>query len=131
MSRRAVVLSMEAAPHRWPRNRAARTLLVLLVAGLLIGTATHVENLVRAGLTPRPELPRAANLFWSALVVVDPLTILALLFRPRAGVVLVAILLAVDVTVNLATLGVTGPVVAQISYGLLALIAVPVVRRSR
>jgi len=103
----------------------------LLVAGLLIGTATHVENLARAGLTPRPELPRAANLFWSALVVVDPLAILALLFRPRAGVVLVAMLMAVDVTVNLATLGVTGPVVAQISYGLLALIAVSVVRSSR
>jgi len=126
-----VVVSVEAGPARWPRERGARTLLVVLVAGLLIGTATHVENLARAGLIPRPELPRAANLFWSALVIVDPLVILALLFSPRAGVVLVAILMAVDVTVNLATLGVTTPVVAQISYALLALIAVPVVRRSR
>ena len=108
-------------------------LLLVLVAGLLVGTATHIENIARAGLYPRPELPLACNLFWSALVVVDPLVALVLVFRPRTGVVLVVGLMAVDLTVNLAIahLGFTAPVVAQMVYALLALVAVPVVRAAR
>lgn len=101
----------------------------MLVVGLIVGTASHVENIVRAGLIPRPELPLACNLFWSALVLVDPLVALALLFRPRLGILLVLGLMAVDLTVNLAFLGVTGAVVAQIGYTILALAALPVLRR--
>ena len=41
--------------------RLARSLQLLLVAGLAVGTATHVENIVRAGLSPRPELPLAGD----------------------------------------------------------------------
>ena len=105
----------------------------MLVVGLLVGTATHVENIARAGLVPRPELPLACNLFWSALVIVDPLIALALLLRPRVGVVLVVGLMALDLTVNLgvARFGVTGPVAAQMAFALLALVAVPVVRSAR
>src|SRR5690242_14383560 len=101
---------------RWPKDFAARALLSVLIAGLVVGTATHVENIARAGLIPRPELPLACNVFWSSLVIVDPIAALMLLRRPRVGVVLVAALMAVDLTVNLAIarLGLTAPVVAQI-----------------
>jgi hypothetical protein len=105
--------------------------LVLLIAGLVVGTATHVENLVRAGLTPRPELPLFCNVFWSALVVIDPLAVLALLLRPRAGVLLVVAIMALDLSVNLAMLGLTAPVAAQMAYALLAVVAVPIVRSAR
>lgn len=117
----------------WPENSAARALLGLLTAGLLLGTATHIENIARAGLIPRPELPLACNVFWSALVVVDPMVALVLLRRPRTGVVLVAALMAVDLTVNLAIarLGLTAPIIAQIAYSVLAVVAVPVVRSAR
>jgi hypothetical protein len=118
---------------------AARTLVWLvraallagLLAGLLVGTATHVADIARAGLIPRPELPLARNLFWSALVVVDPLVALVLLFRPRTGVLLVVGLMAVDLTVNITTFGMRAPVVAQMAYAALALVAVPIVRSRR
>jgi hypothetical protein len=101
----------------------ARVVLGLLVAGLLVGTATHLENIVRAGLVPRPELPIACNLFWSALTLLDPLAIGVLLLRPRAGVLLVLAIMAVDLTVNVATLGINWPVVAQLAYALVACLA--------
>jgi len=77
-------------------------------------------------LIPRPDLPVVCNLFWSALVVVDPLVALALLFRPRTGILLLLGLMAVDLTVNLVFLGVNGAVVTQMAYTLVALAALPV-----
>lgn len=108
---------------------AARALVTLLVVGLLIGTATHIENIARAGLIPRPDLPLVCNLFWSALVLVDPLVALALLLRPRIGILLLLGLMAVDLTVNLVFLGVNGATVTQMAYTLLALVALPVLGR--
>lgn len=126
-------MKFEAISPGWPQNSAARALLSVLTAGLVIGTATHVENIARAGLIPRPELPLACNVFWSALVIVDPIVALVLLLRPRTGVALVAALMAVDLTINLgvARLGLTAPIIAQMVYALLALVAVPVVRSAR
>jgi hypothetical protein len=106
-----------------------RALIGALVVGLLVGTATHVENLVRAGVVPRPDLPLACNLFWSALALVDPLVALALLLRPRVGIRLLLALMAADLIVNLAFLGVTGAVVTQMAYALLAVAAFPIVGR--
>ena len=112
---------------RGARGRAARRLLALLVGGLAIATATHIENLTRAGLVPRPDLPLACNIFWTSLVVVDPMAAAFLLFRPRAGVLALSALLAIDLAVNLTTLGLTGPVVAQLLFAALLVLAVRVV----
>ena len=116
-------------PPREAKRGAPRALIGLLVAGLLVGTATHVENIARAGVIPRPDLPLACNLFWSALVLVDPLVALALLFRPRLGILLLLGLMAVDLTVNLVFLGVNSAVVMQMAYAILSLAALPVLRR--
>jgi hypothetical protein len=118
------------APRAWPHSAAARVVLGLLVAGLFVGTATHLENIVRAGLVPRPELPMPCNLFWSALTLIDPLAIGVLVLKPRAGVLLVLAIMAVDLTVNVATLGINGPVVAQLAYALLACLAWPIVSKA-
>ena len=114
---------------RIAKRGAPRALIGLLVAGLLVGTATHVENIARAGVIPRPDLPLVCNLFWSALVLIDPLVALALLFRPRMGILLLLGLMAVDLTVNLVFLGVNGAVVTQMAYAILSLAALPVLRR--
>jgi len=103
-------------------------MILALIAGLAVGTATHVENLLRAGFRPRPELPLACNVFWSSLTIVDPLVALLLLARPRTGVWVVLALVALDLGVNIAVLGFIPPVLAQLGYGLLCLVAVPVVR---
>jgi hypothetical protein len=124
----ALAASAAALRARVPASPAARALLALLVAGLAVGTATHLENLTRAGFVPRPDLPLACNVFWSSLVVVDPIVAAVLLLRPRPGVVLVLGLMVVDLAVNLTTLGVISPIRAQMAYTLVALISLPVVR---
>jgi hypothetical protein len=111
-------------------SRTARLMMVVLVAGLAVGTSTHLENFMRAGFRPRPDLPLACNLFWSSLTVIDPLVAFLLLARPRAGVWVVVALVALDLCVNIAVLGFTTPVLAQLGYGLLCVAAVPVVHRT-
>ena len=123
----AVMASATVLRARGQGNPVVKLLLLVLIAGLVVGTATHAENLARVGLVPRPELPFACNLFWSALVIVDPVTALALLLRPRAGVVLVAGVMAIDVAVNVAVLGLTPPVAAQIAYAVLAFVSIPII----
>jgi hypothetical protein len=113
------------ARGQWPQ--AVRVVLLALIAGLVIGTATHVQNLARAGLVPRPDLPFAYNVFWSALVVVDPAAALALLLRPRIGIVLVVAIMAIDLAVNLSVLGLTRPIAAQIAYAAMALGSMPII----
>jgi hypothetical protein len=111
-------------------SRTARLMIVALVAGLAVGMSTHLENFMRAGFRPRPDLPLACNLFWSSLTVVDPLVALLLLARPRAGVWVVLGLVALDLCVNVAVLGFIAPVRAQLAYELLCVAAVPVVHRT-
>jgi hypothetical protein len=123
----AVVASAIVLRARGQGSPVVRLVLLVLIAGLVVGTATHIENLARSGLVPRPELPFACNVFWSALVIVDPVTALALLLRPRAGVVVVAGVMAIDVVVNLAVLGLTPPIAGQIAYTILALVSIPVI----
>ena len=114
--------------RRGVRSAAVRALLALLVAGLAAGTATHAENIARAGARPQPGLPVFHNLFWTSLVVVDPLVAGVLLIRPRVGVWLDLGLMIVDLAVNLSSLGLIGPVVLQLGYAVLAALAIPVVR---
>lgn len=111
-------------------SRVARSLQLLLVAGLAVGTATHLENIVRAGVIPRPELPLACNLFWASLVLLDPLVAAILLWRPRVGVSCLLALMGCDLLFNFTTLGLTAPVIAQLGYAMLVVIAFPILRRA-
>jgi hypothetical protein len=124
----AGAIALVVLARRGVRSAAARALLALLVAGLAAGTATHVENIVRAGAWPRPDLPTFHNLFWTSLVVLDPFIAGVLLIRPRVGVWLVLGLMIVDLAVNLSSLGLIGPVIAQLGYAVLAVLAIPIVR---
>jgi hypothetical protein len=124
----AGAIALVVLARRGVRSAAVRALLVLLVAGLAVGTTTHVENIVRAGARPRPDLPIFHNLFWTSLVVLDPLIAGVLLVRPRVGVWLVLGLMVVDLAVNLSSLGLIGPVLAQLGYAVLAALAIPIVR---
>src|SRR5205814_1995052 len=52
------------------------------------------------GWMPYRSAPDAMNGYWTALAVLDPLAAALLLFRPRAGLVLTAAIIASDVVVN-------------------------------
>ena len=64
-------------------------------------------------------------------MLLDPLAAAILLWRPRVGVVCLLALVGVDLLVNVTTLGLTPPVLVQLGYALLVLIAFPILRRAK
>lgn len=77
-----------------------RMVQVVWVLGYLVGTTTHVADLVLGGFEPYAGFPTAVRVFWVSLTVVDPLTAVLLLMRRRLGVVLGVVVILVDLVVN-------------------------------
>ncbi len=114
-----------------------RALILVLVGGLLVGTTSHGFDLARAGAIPLPEQPLGFNIYWTSLVILDPLGALLLVFRPHWGVLAVLGIMASDVAVNLAAFGNSGVLAPenvmlqfQIGYALFAVLAAPWILRS-
>ncbi len=89
-----VIRRWGGAPH-WIR----RTVL-LLVTVLIYGTAVHAVQLPASGLDPYPELPRGLRIYFTALLVLDPLAAVLLARRHRSGVALSAAVLVSDAVAN-------------------------------
>lgn len=79
----------------WSRGSRA-----VLAAGFAVGAVTHLENLARLGWIPAPAQPLTFNVFWTSLAVLDPLAAVLLTAQPRAGLVLAALILVVDLVIN-------------------------------
>lgn len=77
---------------------------VLFACCLLIATANHIRADVAHGLLwdygYGPSAYLASRVFWGALTFLDPLAALLLFIRPRAGIVLTAAIILLDVTHN-------------------------------
>lgn len=96
----AVLASAHALARRESRSRAADVLRLIMVGAFGIGTCTHIENTMRAGLMPLPLQPLACNLYWTSLTLLDPLAAFLLVVRPRLGLALSAAIMVSDVSVN-------------------------------
>ncbi|OUE24153.1 hypothetical protein [Clavibacter michiganensis] len=102
------------AQRRRDPERAPRVVRVLWIAGfgIGIGTATHVLDLAIGGADVYAGFPAALRAFWISLTVLDPLVILLLARRRRAGVALgIAVILA-DIAVNWTVLATVGGIPA-------------------
>lgn len=92
-------------------SRAVTALLLLVyIGGFAHGTFAHVTDVIQGGLLPYREYPLAVNVFWTTLMVVDPLVILALLLSLRIGVILAvtAIIPIVAVSVGVSVIECSG-----------------------
>lgn len=85
---------------RPPAHRAGRVIQAVWIAGFLVGTTTHVIDLILGGSGTYDEFPAGLRAFWVSLTVLDPLTVVLLLLRKRAGVVLGLAIILVDIAVN-------------------------------
>ncbi|MCW5951842.1 MAG: hypothetical protein KIT69_06260 [Propionibacteriaceae bacterium] len=81
-------------------HRRSRAILAVWVIGFLIGTTTHIVDLVGSGLQTYAEFPTALRLFWISLTVLDPITVVLLFLRQRTGIVLALIVILADIAVN-------------------------------
>jgi hypothetical protein len=96
----ALLASAVALRRREAQGRAVTALRLTMIGAFSIGTCTHVENGLRAGLVPLPLKPLAFNLFWTSLTLLDPLAAILLVVRPRFGLLLSGAIMAADVSVN-------------------------------
>jgi len=78
----------------------ASVIRVVWIVGYLIGTTTHVADLVLGGAETYAGFPSGLRLFWASLTVLDPLIVILLLLRRRLGVVLGVAVIVVDIAVN-------------------------------
>lgn len=78
-----------------------RLALGVYVACFSVGTYTHLLAVRHHGWRPHPFAPDAMNVFWTALTVLDPAVVLALLSGwRRSGLSLALAIMVADVAVN-------------------------------
>jgi len=90
---------------RWPV--AIRVLYALCLSG---AAYNHLRIALDHGLWwDYGGIPLFYQVFWTSLTFLDPLAVLLLLVRPRAGLLLTAAIIVVDVLVNASATFVIGP----------------------
>jgi len=71
------------------------------VTAFAVATICHLFDIARGGWLPYTKYALGLNVFWTSLAFLDPLAIVLLLKRRRAGVCLALLIITVDVVVNL------------------------------
>ena len=95
----AVDLYSESVPRETSAS-LRRAVLVVWIAGFLVGTTTHVLDLV-AGLSETyAAFPKVLRLFWVSLTVLDPITAALLVLKRRVGIILALLVISADIAVN-------------------------------
>lgn len=67
--------------------------------GFLAGTYTHARGILAHGFLATP-VPFAIGLYWDTLTMLDSLTVLFLLWRPKLGFWLAVAIMGSDISVN-------------------------------
>lgn len=85
----------------WPgAPRRIRGTVLLLVVILIYGTTVHAAQLLISGFDPYPGLPGGLRVYFTALLVLDPLAAVLLARRHRSGVLLAVAVLVSDAVAN-------------------------------
>jgi hypothetical protein len=86
---------------RWARQPIwARWVLGIYLAGFADGTGAHIRDLARHGLHAYAFAPVAAQVFFVALVLLDPLVFALVLLTRPAGAWLAGAVMAADIAAN-------------------------------
>ncbi|MBN1759803.1 MAG: hypothetical protein JW863_15860 [Chitinispirillaceae bacterium] len=96
-----------------PSTLVLRFIEVVLVIFFCIGTVTHLSDVFRMGFFGYSSafgVPRSVNVFWTALLFIDPLVVFLLLKYRITGTLAAVVVLVADVAVN-AIVGVKSPFV--------------------
>ena len=112
-----------------------RVVRLVWIAGFLVGSTTHVLDLVQGGVAVYAGFPDAVRLYWVSLTLLDPMTVVLTALRRRAGVVLGVAIMVSDVAVNATVaattdgLGLRG-LVLQVAFGLVVVTTAPLLWRA-
>lgn len=81
-------------------RRLRMAILVVWVVGFLVGTTSHIIDLIAGGAETYAAFPTGLRVFWISLTVLDPITAALLVMRRRAGIVLALVVILTDIAVN-------------------------------
>lgn len=82
-------------------NVGHKIIIIVYIVGFLIGGSHHWYDILSKGLLPYHSVPFRFNLFLTSLAFVDYLAILLLLTTPKFGIKFSAILMIVDISVDI------------------------------
>ncbi len=82
------------------RLAVQRLVVGALIVGFVIGTSTHVLQIVNRGWVVFADAPIWMNVYWTSLTFLDPLAAMLLLRARRAGLALALAIMLSDVAVN-------------------------------
>jgi hypothetical protein len=82
-------------------SRARDHAISIYVFAFAVATLCHLFDIARGGWLPYTKYAFGLNVFWTSLTFLDPLAIVLLLKRRRAGLGLALAIITADVAVNL------------------------------
>lgn len=74
---------------------------LILLIGFSIGTVSHIIDIEKFGFFGYKFAPYPLNVFWTFLVILDPLTIILIFFKLRYAIYLAISIMMLDITINL------------------------------
>jgi hypothetical protein len=78
-----------------------KTILIVQCIAMLMGTSTHVMWAIENGfMSSNYNANFGSMLFWDSLTFLDPLAAFLLIFKPKTGLILTAVIIAIDVLHN-------------------------------
>lgn len=82
-------------------NKKNLLLISIYLIGFGIGTISHAMDMVKLGFLGYTFAPFVLNVFWTSLLVLDPLVIVLLLVRFRYAITLAVLIMIFDILINL------------------------------
>ena len=76
-------------------------IICIYLLAFLIATSTHSYDLYIGGFLPYVKSPLWANIYWTSLTFLDPLSIIILLVNIRIGLVFYILIIVSDVIINI------------------------------
>lgn len=83
-------------------NKGHVFIFCVYLIGFSVGTISHTIDIGRSGFLGYTFAPMILNLFWTSLVVIDPLVIFCLFTSFRFAINLAIVVMALDIFINLA-----------------------------
>lgn len=82
-------------------NRKNLSIITIYFVGFTVGTISHTVDVINFGFLGYSFAPFVLNVFWTALLVLDPLVIFLFFFRYRYAILLAVIIMIFDILINL------------------------------
>ena len=83
------------------KKKVIKVIFTIYIIAFLIGTITHIIDIINFGFLGYPNSPMLLNIYWTSLTFFDPLAVLLLIFYPFMGLIFSGVIMISNVGVNM------------------------------